>query len=97
MSKINTPPVEGGRHSNLKDVGDEEVKNAVNTFLKESLPAHKIPPVLMVLKEFPRLPNGKVHRVGLPKPKVREMTWGPRITRCQRVAAVILHSKYRKM
>ncbi|PSL45611.1 non-ribosomal peptide synthase protein (TIGR01720 family)/amino acid adenylation domain-containing protein [Chitinophaga niastensis] len=45
-------------------------KEAVITYLREQLPEHMIPAVLVVIDYFPLLPNGKIDRKSLPDPEV---------------------------
>ncbi len=48
----------------------------INTFrreLKDKLPSYMVPSILIPLKEFPRLPNGKINRKKLPSPNIQTL------------------------
>lgn len=48
--------------------GSTGLNERLRVFLKEKLPHYMVPSAVMVLKDFPLTPNGKIDREGLPEP-----------------------------
>ncbi|MGW7535480.1 amino acid adenylation domain-containing protein [Amycolatopsis sp. NPDC054798] len=51
---------------------------AVRNLLRERLPEHLVPAVVLVLDDFPRTPSGKLDRPALPEPAFAAHSPGPR-------------------
>jgi len=63
-------------------------------FLSQKLPAYMVPPTFVMLEALPRLPSGKVDRVGLPTPQAwrlgKERELAPPRTPTEKAVAQIL-------
>ncbi|MEM9212762.1 MAG: AMP-binding protein [Cyanobacteria bacterium P01_F01_bin.150] len=54
--------------------GEEPSTAEVQGFLSKQLPSFMVPGIVMLLEEFPRLPNGKINRRALPSPSTERMS-----------------------
>ncbi len=73
------------------DLPPAGVTGALQSFLRERLPASMVPAAVVVLDALPRTPNGKVDRKALPEPATPDRTAGyapPRDAREEALAAI---------
>lgn len=55
----------------------ERLAASLRGYLREHLPDYMVPNAVLVLDELPLLPNGKINRRALPKPKLEDLTGTP--------------------